>query len=215
MIEIKNRFTGDVIISGEYESVKELLANLSGANLSGADLSRANLSRANLSEANLYGANLSGANLSEANLSGADLSGANLSGADLSRANLSRANLSGADLSRANLSRANLSRANLSEANLYGANLSGANLSEANLSGAFGILSSLSIFGSKHFVTYYMGKISIGCKSHTVQEWIDDAEAIGVENGYTVKQILEYKGYIMLCKQFHDNLEENNHESVS
>jgi uncharacterized protein YjbI with pentapeptide repeats len=163
VIEIRNRWTNEVLFSVEAETLAEAVkaalasganlsradlygANLYGANLYGANLSRANLyganlSGANLSRANLYGANLSGANLSGADLYGADLYGANLSGAnlygaDLSRANLSGANLYGADLSRADLSRADLSRADLSRANLSRANLSGANLSRANLSDA-------------------------------------------------------------------------------
>ena len=54
-IEIKNRFTGENIICGEYQSVKDCLeknrrANLYEANLSGADLRGANF----------YGANLGG-----------------------------------------------------------------------------------------------------------------------------------------------------------
>jgi hypothetical protein len=130
-IEVKNRRTGDIIISGKYESIKDCLernrgrnlwrAYLSGANLSGADLSGADLSGADLSGANLWRAYLSGANLSEAYLSGANLSGAYLSGADLSGADLSRAFLLGADLSGAYLSGANLSGANLWRANLSGA----------------------------------------------------------------------------------------------
>jgi uncharacterized protein YjbI with pentapeptide repeats len=150
-IEVKNRRTGDIIISGKYESIKDCLernrgrnlwrAYLSGANLSGADLSGADLSVADLSEAFLLGADLSeafllGAELSGANLSEAYLSRANLSGAYLSVADLSGADLSGADLSGANLWRAYLSGANLSEAYLSGANLSGAYLSGADLSGA-------------------------------------------------------------------------------
>jgi len=136
--EIKNWFTGAVIVeAGKYANIREAVeksrANLSRADLSGADLSRANLSRADLSGANLSRANLSRANLSRANLSGADLSGADLSGANLSRADLSRANLYEANLSGADLSGANLSRANLSRADLSGADLSGANLYEANL----------------------------------------------------------------------------------
>jgi uncharacterized protein YjbI with pentapeptide repeats len=118
VIEIKNRWNGDVIFSHECENntismtVKKALnsyANLSGANLSDVDLSGANLSGVDLSGANLSGVDLSGANLSYANLSGAKLSGANLSYANLSRADLSGVDLSGADLSRADLSRANLS----------------------------------------------------------------------------------------------------------
>ena len=86
--EIKNRFTDEMIFSGEFASKKEAAeaAVKSYANLSDADLSRADLSDANLSDANLSRADLSGASLF-----GADLSGANLSDAYLSRAYLSRA----------------------------------------------------------------------------------------------------------------------------
>ena len=106
-IEIKNRFTGEVIYTHEQEgntialTVKyaiEAKANLRGANLRGADLRGADLSDADLSDADL-----SCANMSDANLRGADLRGADLRGADLSCANLSDANLRGADLSRAKI----------------------------------------------------------------------------------------------------------------
>jgi hypothetical protein len=142
--EIKNRFTGVIIVeAGKYENVREA-AEKSRANLSRADLSRADLYGANLSRADLYGADLSRADLYRANLYGANLygaylSGAYLSGANLSGANLSRANLSRADLSRADLSGADLSGANLSRADLSRADLTRANLSRANLSGAKGI----------------------------------------------------------------------------
>ena len=95
-IEIKNRFNDKIIITGEYDNIKDALLKNSEADLSEADLYRANLYGANLSGADLYRANLS-----EADLYRADLSGANLSGADLYGADLSGANLSGADLSRA------------------------------------------------------------------------------------------------------------------
>ena len=88
-IEIKNRWTGNILFEGDFSCLSEAVkvavksgADLSGANLSCADLSRANLSRADLSGANLSRAYLSGAALSCANLSGADLSGADLSGAE-------------------------------------------------------------------------------------------------------------------------------------
>jgi hypothetical protein len=100
LIEIKDRWTDEIIAAGEYADLKTAVidkkAYLSGANLSGAYLSYANLSGANLSYANLSGANLSGANLSGANLLDANLSGAYLRGANLRGANLSGANLSGA-----------------------------------------------------------------------------------------------------------------------
>ena len=78
-IKIKSRLKGDVILSGEYNSIKDCLQQNSEANLSEANLRGANLSEANLRGANLSEANLMGADLSEANLRGADLRGANLS----------------------------------------------------------------------------------------------------------------------------------------
>ena len=60
-IKIKSRLKGDVILSGEYNSIKDCLQQNSEADLSEADLRGANLSEANLSEADLRGANLRGA----------------------------------------------------------------------------------------------------------------------------------------------------------
>jgi uncharacterized protein YjbI with pentapeptide repeats len=103
-IEIKCRFTGNVLFTHEAEgntikltveaAAVSARAYLSGANLVGADLSGADLASANLASANLVGADLSGAYLSGANLVGADLSGANLVGADLSGEKLTKAPLS-------------------------------------------------------------------------------------------------------------------------
>ena len=74
-LEIKNRFTGNVIFTSTKttwkEAVEEAVENC-------ADLSEANLHYADLCDANLYGADLREANLSEAELSGADLNGADL-----------------------------------------------------------------------------------------------------------------------------------------
>ena len=96
MIEIKRRFTGEVIHT-HYDTT------LKGANLRGADLRGADLGGANLYGANLGRANLKGADLGGSNLGGANLGGANLDGADLRGADLSRADLKGADLSRADI----------------------------------------------------------------------------------------------------------------
>ena len=84
-IEIKNRWTGDIIYSSEKTTMKEAVEESvkSEADLSEADLSEANLSEADLSEANLSEANLSEADLSEADLSKANLFEANLYEADL------------------------------------------------------------------------------------------------------------------------------------
>ena len=45
-IEIKNRFNDKIIITGEYDNIKDALLKNSGADLSGADLYGADLSRA-------------------------------------------------------------------------------------------------------------------------------------------------------------------------
>ena len=65
-IEIKNRFTGDIMftIISENATIKDALLD--------AIKNKVNLSRANLSRAYLSGADLSGADLSGADLSGAD-----------------------------------------------------------------------------------------------------------------------------------------------
>lgn len=84
-IEIKNRWTGEILFEYEKENntIKDTVveavkneADLRGANLDGANLGGADLRGANLSRASLRGANLGGANLRGANLGGADLRGA-------------------------------------------------------------------------------------------------------------------------------------------
>ena len=91
-IEIRNRWTNEVIYSAEAESLKAALATCAklGANLRSANLSGANLSGANLRSAILSGADLSGANLRSADLYGADLYGADLYGAKGSELAISR-----------------------------------------------------------------------------------------------------------------------------
>ena len=103
MIEIMNRWTGDVILRVEADNLA--WENLAWANLTGADLSGAYLAYADLTWANLTGANLTGANLAWANLTRADsLTDANLTGANLTGANLAGANLAGANLAGARYS---------------------------------------------------------------------------------------------------------------
>jgi Pentapeptide repeats (8 copies) len=106
-ITIKNRFTGDIIISGKYESIKDCLeknrgTDLWGADLRGADLRGADLRGADLWEADLRRADLRGADLWEADLRGADLRRADLWEADLRGANLRRADLDLNDLLKSN-----------------------------------------------------------------------------------------------------------------
>ena len=74
-MKIKNRITDEVIHSGEFGTMEELLLDAIGR---GADLRSAYLRSANLRSADLSGAYLSGANLGNANLSGANLRSADL-----------------------------------------------------------------------------------------------------------------------------------------
>ena len=61
MIQIKNRFTGEIIREIEGDTLRG--ADLGNSNLVGADLRGADLRGAKLYEADLYGADLHGANL--------------------------------------------------------------------------------------------------------------------------------------------------------
>jgi uncharacterized protein YjbI with pentapeptide repeats/uncharacterized protein (DUF433 family) len=152
-IEIRDRFTNEIIYKEKASSLEELVeqavqrrVNLANAKLDGIDLARADLSWAILSDADLTRASLVGANLT-----GARLRGAKLAGADMYGANLFKANLGGADCSEANMSNisaawAFLANANLSEANLTGANLAGTNLAGANLFEA--ILAGTNLWGA-------------------------------------------------------------------
>ncbi|MFC1835148.1 pentapeptide repeat-containing protein [Thermodesulfobacteriota bacterium] len=153
-MEIRSRFSDEILFSGEFESPTRLLeeAVRVDAGLAGADLSRllledanlpgASLPRVNLSGADLSRADLSGANLADSDLRGSTLTKASLKGADLTNTDISAANLDGADLSRANLTGGDLrgtraNRANFAGADFTGANLSNADLSHSNLDSAY------------------------------------------------------------------------------
>ena len=82
VIEIKSRWNGEVLYSGEHASLKEAVE--------AAVKARANLARANLAGAYLAGANLTDADLTDAYLAGACLVGADLVGADLTDAKVGK-----------------------------------------------------------------------------------------------------------------------------
>jgi hypothetical protein len=106
-IEIKSRYSGEVLFAHEQENntiriTLELAvkanADLTDANLTNADLTNANLRYANLTDANLTNARLTNANLRYANLTNANLTNADLTNADLTDARLTNADLTGAYL---------------------------------------------------------------------------------------------------------------------
>jgi len=181
-LEIKNRWTGNVLF--EYETEDNTIKKaLEKAVKSGADLSRADLSGADLSRADLSGADLNGADLSEANLSRADLSEADLSEADLSEADLSEANLSRADLRWANLSGAYLSKADLIEADLREANLSESELIRRGLI----TKKSMTVYkkASGHIVTLQIPKGSIIFSINNYKCRTNKAKVISIDNDTT------------------------------
>ena len=79
-IEIKNRFTGEIIIAGKYANIKDCLKKNRDADLCDADLRDADLRGADLRDADLCDADLRGANLRGTDLHGTDLRGTDLSG---------------------------------------------------------------------------------------------------------------------------------------
>ena len=116
MIEIKHRYTNEVILTVDSDALVGVdLSNrdLRGCDLSNSDLRDSNLSGSNLSGSDLRGSNLSGSNLINSNLSRSNLYNSNLSNCELSNCNLSGSNLSNCDLSRSNLRFTNLSRSDL------------------------------------------------------------------------------------------------------
>ena len=78
-IQIKNRFTGSIILESEKTTWKEAVEEAK-ANLREADLRDADLRRADLRGAGLYGVNLRGADLYGADLHGAELCNAKFYG---------------------------------------------------------------------------------------------------------------------------------------
>ncbi len=97
-IEIKNRWSGNIIFSIETDTWKLAVEAAIKAN---ADLRYADLRSADLRSADLRSANLRSADLSSADLRSADLRSADLRSADLRSADLRYADLRSADLSSA------------------------------------------------------------------------------------------------------------------
>ena len=165
MIEIKNRYTGEVIVSGEYESIKDCLQRNRYAKLTGAYLTDADIRDAKLTNADLIDAKLTGADLTDA-----DLTGANLTNADLRVAKLTGAFLTGADLTGAKLTNADLTNAKLTGANLTDADLRGAKSTDSN-GNEFEIKTVLQLLGFCYNVYFFSTHMKIGCECHPYTDW--------------------------------------------
>jgi hypothetical protein len=158
MIQIKNRYTGNVI--KEVDAISLANANLRGVDLRGADLRGEDLNFAKLQNANLQ----------RANLRDADLLGANLRGAKLQRANLRCAHLSFVGLQNANLQ-----NANLLGANLQAADLQGAYLQDTDIRWIFGDGKRIKTLIDQYRIVIMQeyGVMAIGCEQHNIDEWMN------------------------------------------
>jgi hypothetical protein len=110
-----------------------------------------------------------------------------------------KADLRGADLRGADLRWADLRGADLRWANLREANLRWADLREANLCEAKGLEKfPIAIAAHKHHLqTTKEGNLQIGCHTFTFQEWLANAETIGVNAHYSAMDIEIYKLHIV------------------
>jgi hypothetical protein len=88
MIKILNRYTEEVIIQGEHETIKELIEANFAADLREADLSGAYLRDSDLRDSDLWDSDLRGSNLRDADLRGSNLRDADLWGTDLGGAKI-------------------------------------------------------------------------------------------------------------------------------
>jgi hypothetical protein len=197
-IEIKSRFTGAVVLQGEYESLIDCLEKNRAENLSSIDLS---------------GAQLGGIDLHGAKLCSADLQGANMTGAILDCADLRHANLDSTILAHASLCGAMLRWARITKTVFLGANLSGASLTNATMENALVIgakgldangvdsanitnIPVISIIGSREPMYYRDGVASIGCWSFPIEHWDTHREEIMKTSPHSPEEINEYRIYI-------------------
>ena len=194
IIEIKGRYTGLVIYSGDFDSVKDAVV---AAVKEGISLSGASLRSASLSSASLSGADLAYADLSGASLRGASLRGASLRGADLRGADLRGASLRGADLRGASLRGSDLSGLDLSDADLRGADLLGADLASAKTD--FRYIQIACIGSVKRMTTYCFETDTVycGCFTGTLLQF---EKQVKKEYADTHVYYKEYIGFIDYLK---------------
>ena len=129
---------------------------------------------------------------------GADLHDADLRDADLRDADLHGADLHGADLLDANLRDANLRDANLRYADLHYADLRGADLRYAKNA-------PLILFGLSYSISITDSHISIGCETHSINEWrsFSDEQIIEMDGKYAIEFWSTHKTAIIALAEHH------------
>jgi uncharacterized protein YjbI with pentapeptide repeats len=131
-------------------------------------------------------------------LEGFDFCSANLEGADLSYVDLTRVNLYNANLQNAILEGAELNNVNFHKANLKGLNIDGTNFySKIDLMDTELISAQL----GKHLAVFQPStrRLNIGCQSHLLDYWLANYEEIGIDVGYSEKEIEIYHEFMQLC----------------
>ena len=72
---------------------------------------------------------------------------------------------------------------------------------DARVYGDAWVISPLQIAGTKHFVNVCAeGLVQIGCMAHDIDWWKQHCRAVGRKEGYSAKQIAEYRNYIELAR---------------
>ena len=141
-MEIKNRYTGEVIFSDNSDNIKDTLLN---AIKSRADLRGCDLRECDLRECYFYESDLRGSSLNGSSLNGSSLNGSSLRECDLRECDLRGCDLRGC--------------------NLYGIDLTGCKLYGAVIHEAY-----LQMY-CKWYVSIKDNTIQIGCKNKTIDEW--------------------------------------------
>ena len=142
LIEIKNRYTGKIILSGHYESIKDALEKNSSTNFRYSNFRGSDFSYFDFSGSNFRGSDFSYSDFSDSDFSYSDLSGSNFRYSDFSGSNFSYSDLSGS-----NFSDSNFSYSDFSDSNFSGSNFSGSNFRYSDFSGSDLRYSRYSIIG--------------------------------------------------------------------
>jgi len=190
MVEIRDRFTGKIIHSGDFANIKTLVldavekgislryANLRGADLrwirlEGADFSCANLNGANLSRSeltftNFRHARVDNATLINTNFNFCDFIGANFSCSDFSKSTMLKVNVLSANFIQTDLTNSRLEGVNFSQTKLYNSNLT-----KATFRGCTGNRKEIKslMISEVYPITYTSKYLQIGCECHEIVDW--------------------------------------------
>lgn len=179
-----------------------------------------------LSKLDFSNRNLSSIFITKCTLVKADFSKSNLDNADLTICDLFMANFTETNLTNARFNESSLIDANLSNTNISNTNFGGTDLCRTNLSSSFYTKSPYfagayifktdftnTIFDNKPKIefqfnghlAYYFGDdiLHIGCKSESIDFWLESYKIVGEHYGYSKKEIKQYGDWIKYIAKLH------------